>query len=217
MAQGDAAQGKSALDQLLASYIASLQGGAALAGADVARLVDSLTTAAGSQLAAGDSALVTQIRDLGDYIRKAKQEIAALRPQEIRQQYVAAASDELDAVVSATETATNDILSAAEKIEAECAGMAPQVGAKVSEQVTTIFTACGFQDITGQRITKVVKALKEIDRRVEGILAAIGETPQAPRAAEPRVTGERAMLHGPQNPKDAMNQTDVDRIMAGKS
>src|SRR3546814_1118636 len=53
--------------------------------------------------------------------------------------------------------------------------MDTEVGAQVSAAVTSIFEACGFQDITGQRITKVVTALQKIETKVDALLNAFGD------------------------------------------
>src|SRR5690606_621227 len=103
-----------------------------------------------------------------------KAEIAALRPDEIRSRHLPTATDELDAVVGATEQATNSILEAVEVIETLVGEMTPEAGKQITEAVTRVYEACNFQDITGQRITKVVKALQHIEQKVDGLLAVFG-------------------------------------------
>jgi chemotaxis protein CheZ len=94
------------------------------------------------------------------------------------------------------------------------------------EQVTRIFEACGFQDITGQRVSKVVAVLQHIEQRLAD-LAGPGVTPNgsaksmppiAASAADPaRPDGafdEPGLLNGPQLPGKASSQADIDEILA---
>jgi len=150
---------------------------------------------------------------LATIIETARRDIAALRPDEIRQKHLPSATDELDAIVAATATATGDILDAAEKISA----MADAVGStKLMDEVTRIFEACSFQDITGQRITKIVRTLKEIETKVGDLVQAFGSldavagTVATAEKTDP--TGEAALLNGPQLPANARSQADIDAI-----
>jgi chemotaxis protein CheZ len=144
-------------------------------------------------------------------------EIAALRPQDIQQQYIASATDELDAIVGATETATNSILDAAEKLELLSEELAPEVGPKLTEQTTLIYEACNFQDITGQRITKVVRALKHIEERIDALVVAFGPEVQAsgstrPASDEKAPPSDQDLLNGPQLPDKAHDQASIDAL-----
>ncbi len=107
--------------------------------------------------------------------------------------------EELDAVVSSTETATIAVLKAAEAIE-RAAGMLVAalnsdhdraLAADIREQVARIFDACNFQDLAGQRIDKVKRTLSGIDAR------------------------SNRLLNGPGLPGDAdrIGQHEVDRIL----
>lgn len=150
---------------------------------------------------------------LAKIIEAARRDIAALRPDEIRQKHLPSATDELDAIVAATAVATSDILDAAEKISA----MANAVGSsKLTEEVMRIFEACSFQDITGQRITKIVRTLKEIETKVADMVRAFGSLEAAAGAPDGAEgdgrTGDEALLNGPQLPTNAHTQADIDAI-----
>ena len=149
---------------------------------------------------------------LATIIENARRDIASLRPDEIRQKHLPSATDELDAIVAATATATGDILDAAEKISS----MADAVGSsKLTDEVTRIFEACSFQDITGQRITKVVRTLKEIEAKVGDLVRAFGSIETAaggPDAHGDGPSGDEALLNGPQLPANARSQADIDAI-----
>jgi chemotaxis protein CheZ len=158
-----------------------------------------------------DAGLCQEIEDLARLIKNAKREIASIHPDEIRRKHLPTATDELDAIVAATAEATGAILDAAERLS-ELA-IEGDAGAQVADQVTRIYEACTFQDITGQRITKVVKTLQEIETKVTGIVRVFGGTAlaQAP-LREKKLKGEAALLNGPQLPSGAASQSDIDAL-----
>jgi chemotaxis protein CheZ len=167
--------------------------------------------------------LYAELEQLAHFIQKAKSEIASLRPDEIRDQHLPTATDELEAIVGATEGATNGILGAVEQIENLTAEMPPEVAEKVTEAVTQVYESCNFQDITGQRISKVVKALQHIESKVDALLSAFGDEMTKHRkeakaasedATKQGATGDQALLNGPQLPQEAKGQADIDALFA---
>lgn len=163
------------------------------------------------------------IEALARYINTARAEIAELRPDDINSEHLPAATDELTAIVGATEQATHTIFEAVESIEALTEQMDPAVAEKVSAAITSVFEACGFQDITGQRITKVVTALQKVEAKVDALLQAFGDDIRrdgAPRAPERKIrtpSGARArpdehLMNGPQLPENAISQDDIDAL-----
>ena len=156
-------------------------------------------TIAGAQAAAVDRAIpadadepeacveglhweLSQLKNSIDHMRM---EIAALRSEKSPPAPWEKATCELDAVVRSTEAATHTILEAAEQIDALLAALrdplrdaaAESIQAAVEragEQVVRIFEACNFQDITGQRITKVVSAIKFIEGRIDRMIEILG-------------------------------------------
>lgn len=155
--------------------------------------------------------LFEELTRLARFIEAAKRDIAALHPDEIRQKHLPTAADELDAIVAATAEATGAILDAAEKLTAIGSTGSPEISDQVTEQVTRIFEACTFQDITGQRITKVIKTLKQIEAKVADLVQAFGDAPPPRhRAAAPAATGDAALLNGPQLPGAAASQSEID-------
>jgi chemotaxis protein CheZ len=155
-----------------------------------------------------------QLRSLAEYIETTRQELARLRPSGIADRRIGKATDELDTVVQETEDATNAIMQAAEEIEAAAAAHAA-AAPNLAAAVTKIYEACSFQDLTGQRIRRVVRALKEIESKVDGMVAALdgGRSPSAGRRGQPGQS-ERSLLSGPQPPGDAISQDDVDSMLA---
>jgi len=181
----------------------------------IAEVVRAMLDTMGGDIDAGDIKLYREIESLADYIHSAKAEIAALRPGEIKDEFIASATDELDAIVGATEAATNEIMDSAEHLESLTPMMDAQVAERLTEITTRIFEACTFQDITGQRITKVVKMLKEIEGRVESLVRAFGSDIDAPSEKKDKsVITDQDLLNGPQLPSTAADQAEIDRLLA---
>ncbi|MBV8536098.1 MAG: protein phosphatase CheZ [Alphaproteobacteria bacterium] len=114
--------------------------------------------------------------------------------------------------MAATAEATGAILDSAEKLTALGAGADPELRDQIAEQATRIFEACSFQDITGQRITKVVKTLKQIEAKVGELVQAFGDEPAPVRGAKSTGNDEAALLNGPQLPQNAVSQSDIDAL-----
>jgi chemotaxis protein CheZ len=194
------------------------KGAAAVDAASVAAVVEAVVASLGGDMSVADLRLYHELEQLSRYIQSAKREIAALRPDDISER-IPAATDELDAVVGHTAEATGTILDACETMEKLAPSMPGETGAAVANAVTRIYEACNFQDITGQRITKVVKTLKYIEEKIDALLAAFGEGLgslqglEPPPPAEP-VDEDARLMHGPQLPQEANQQAEIDAIMA---
>jgi chemotaxis protein CheZ len=163
-------------------------------------------------LTGAETTLLAEIEELGRTIAAAKAEIAALGVDDITGSHIPSATDELDAIVEHTAGATNAILEACETLDA-MGELDGNSAARMQDVTTRIYEACSFQDITGQRISKVVATLKAIDAKVAHIVAAFASEHAAP-AVLPEAPPEAALLNGPQLPANAMDQSDIDRLLA---
>lgn len=125
---------------------------------------------------------------------------------------------ELEAIVQVTETAANRIMEAAEAIDEwvrhgrhDPAGMAT-----VSEQISSIFEACSFQDLTSQRVRRAIEHLERVESLLGSVIpAAEGAAPALaapiPTAPAPATSAlEAGRLTGPDLEQDA-----IDRLLAG--
>lgn len=177
----------------------------------VRAMLDSMT----GDINANDLKLYREIESLADYIHAAKAEIAALRPGEIKNEFIASATDELDAIVGSTEAATNEIMDSAEHLESLTPLMDVEVAARLTEITTRIFEACTFQDITGQRITKVVKTLQYIEARINAMIDIWGPDNIAeivPKAAADHRDDDARLLNGPALENQGISQDDIDKL-----
>jgi chemotaxis protein CheZ len=185
----------------------------------VVEIVHSILSSMQGDISAEDMRLYKELEVLARYIHDARAELAELRPAEIRDQHIPSATDELDAVVGATEAATNTIMDTCDVIGMIASEVGGDAGVRLTDAVTRIFEACNFQDITGQRITKVVRTLKHIEARVDALLVAFGQEAQRAQAPvapppEPADSGDARLLHGPQLPANAIDQDEIDRLFA---
>ena len=132
---------------------------------------------------------------------------------------------ELDAVITGTEQATQNILKSAEDIDQIATtlssllkgGYAQGLAQDMRDHVVRIFEACNFQDLTGQRIGKVVATLKFIEDHINRMLEIWRSiehvAPSAP-AAPCAVSPESKFLNGPKLADDPghSSQADIDVI-----
>jgi chemotaxis protein CheZ len=169
------------------------------------------------------SMLRTEIRALANSIEQTKHEIAALRPKDAEEDRLIAVTFELDAIVSSTERATQQILESAEKVEGLARDMLShttdayvhRIVEDIGETIIGIFEACNFQDITGQRITKVVRTLKYVEDRINTMIEIWGAENIAevvPKAAAEHQDEEAKLLNGPQLDSKAISQDEIDKL-----
>ncbi|MFT6558094.1 protein phosphatase CheZ [Sneathiella sp.] len=147
-------------------------------------------------------------QDLVDFIVSARSEISQIRPNDLKSDKLPRAGKELDAIVLATESATDTIMSAAERIMS--AGVVE--ANVVNDACMEIFEACSFQDITGQRISKVVSTLEYIEQYLDRLTTAWGHRKDAPPETPPseEQDDEAGLLNGPALAGEGIDQQYVD-------
>ena len=165
-----------------------------------------------------------EVQNIAARIESTKREIASLRHPlaTASDDKFTAASMELGAVVKVTEEATNGIMRNAEKIDEIVQGVRAQIQdsyassqlQEVSDLIVNIFESCTFQDLTGQRITKVVKTLDFIEKRVDSMLEIWGkkDIESQPMSGDLVKVDGQLKLHGPQAKAEAISQSDIDKM-----
>jgi chemotaxis protein CheZ len=190
--------------------------GADVSLADVVALAEITAQSLQSVFETMDAAVHRELREIADYIEAMKAEIAGLHFNELKHTRIPAAGQELDAIVKATEAASNTIMECAEAVLAADA-RDPAFKAMVDEKMLIVFEACSFQDITGQRVAKVIETLKHIEARVARFSDALRSrdtgrfVSEEERASAERK--ERLLLNGPQF-DGTDRQNEVDRLLA---
>ena len=165
-----------------------------------------------------DAKVYGELREIAGYIETMRHEIGALQVNDLKNTHIPSAGEELGAIVQATENATNSIMECAEAVMAADASDPAAYKALVDEKMMVIFEACSFQDITGQRIAKVVETLEHIEQRVSRFADVMkakdidGFINDAERARAERK--EKNLLNGPQLAGRGVDQNDVDKLFA---
>lgn len=167
--------------------------------------------------------LKAELNEMSEAIEETKREIVALRPLDESDDRILAVSNELDQVVATMEQATEVIIECAEAVDEQAGSMRAQASdesetlraEELSDLVVKIFEACNFQDLTGQRITKVVNTLKFIEERVNTMMdiwggeAAMASVTTAEKA---KTDQDARLLNGPQDEVSKINQDQIDAL-----
>lgn len=187
--------------------------------ADIASVTEILIATMQSFFRNIDTSIYRECRALSEYISNARSEIAALQPGDLEDTQIPRAGMELDAIVQATEEATNTIMQSAEDIMGADPSDFDAYQATVNDAVMNIFEACSFQDITGQRISKVVHTLSHIESRVLELRDLMGVTAEdiAQAQGEDTRTEDEKLLSGPALEGEGIDQSAVDNLMGGEA
>jgi chemotaxis protein CheZ len=154
-------------------------------------------------------------------------------------QLLGEASDQLDEILKSTESATEEIMDIVEKHmdrQAEASARLSQLSAshpgdtdlesltaandELGADLMRLMTALSFQDLTGQRIKRIIDALKKIEEITFQLYMTTGLSLKAQEKnpgrdpAEIEADSKRAIsiLHGPQ--AEGASQNDVDDLLS---
>jgi chemotaxis protein CheZ len=172
-----------------------------------------------------------QLRSETDSIHRAisrtKREIAALHVHGLNAPDSGRVARELDAVVGGTERAIQQILAAAEDIDEAANTLSAALkqtqeqalAQDIRDQVIRIFEACNFQDLAGQRISKVLATLRFIEERIARMMeiwGGIEAFQDYTTAALAERRQESVLLNGPKLEGDPghASQADIDAIFS---
>jgi len=156
------------------------------------------------------SQLYTQIEDVLAIFQQLHQDTSDI----VCNGRVPDASMQLHNVLASTEEATTTIIDAVTAIQSIAdAAAEPEAAEQIGAWVTKVYEACNFQDISGQRIKKVLGSLEMLEQRLQGVAegmrACLGE---AAIVTPPVVQGEAALMQGPQLDGDAPKQDEIDKL-----
>jgi chemotaxis protein CheZ len=158
--------------------------------------------------------LTQECVDIVRTILVARREMGRLHDPELREVHLPRASEEIGAILTMTESATNDIMLAAEDMMALDLSEPDFAAEQVNAACMRIFEACSFQDITGQRIANVLKTLQLVENKIEQLENAwAGASAVEPEVVEPAST-DAALLNGPSLEGEGTDQDYVDQLFA---
>jgi len=193
---------------------------------DVAALTEVLMRSLESYFKSVDLTIYTECQSLADYIDDARLEISSLSPENSDTVGIPRAELELEAIVQQTESATNTIMESAEKIMEADPSDLDAYTSTINDAVMQIFEACSFQDITGQRISKVVSTLQHVEDRVSKLVNILGipENPQENQDVaakennkaeidEEEIDEKATLLNGPALEGEGIDQSEIDALL----
>jgi chemotaxis protein CheZ len=226
------------MSEPLESQIAAIEAskGDSVPIAQVQELIQSVKGMFGDHFkdkAEGDDTLFHELGELAKFINSAKKELREVSSSQLTDKEIPDASSQLDVIVSMTEQATGRIMDECERVQsihnnirdrllAMDPPLDPDAMAGVDDaitdaetSVTHIYEACNFQDITGQRIQKVVKCLQEIERQVLRMVVVFGlsHNESLDEETKKELKVEAELLTGPALPGQGLEQDDIDDIL----
>jgi len=166
--------------------------------------------------------LKKELYGLFKYLQRVREEIAAINKPADEALHFDNMSDQLDAIVKATEEATDTIMGCMEKND-DAVGKLRQAITdeaqlalldEISANGADVFEACSFQDITGQRITKVVKSVTYVEDRVNALINVWGKEEIDKIEVKPEVekTEDEKLLAGPALEGEGITQDEIDKL-----
>lgn len=163
-----------------------------------------------------DNSIHQEFVYIADYIARTRTEISKLRPNDIKEQRIPTAGAELEAVVTDTERATETIMQEAETLLGEKPDDIAAYKAQVDEAMMRIIEACSFQDLSGQRVSKVVESLRHVEKRVSRFAATMGVHDAEADEDEVAESERKKKLHlnGPAIGGPEVAQDAVDELIA---
>jgi len=165
--------------------------------------------------------LKAELAGLFSYLQRVRQEIAAISRPADEELEIGSMGEQLDAIVKATEKATNTIMAATEKtlssIDVLRDVVTNPIHAKLLANITAnsndILEACSFQDITGQRVSKVVKSVTYVEERVTALIKIWGKNELDSVTVDGKEkTEDEKLLAGPQLDGKGLDQSAIDAL-----
>ena len=179
--------------------------------------------------------LYQELGELAKYINNAKKELQEVKSSNIADEALPTATNQLDAIVQMTEQATGRIMDECDRVtmfhndmrerlinmdpplEPDALAGVDDAMNEAAASITHIYEACNFQDITVQRVQKVVKALQEIERQVLRMVVVFGlmeNKHNLDAATTAELQEDAVLLNGPQLNGQGLDQDEIDSILS---
>jgi chemotaxis protein CheZ len=204
--------------------------------AEVRQIIEAVRDMFEGNFQGEDLSLMGELGELARSINRARKELREFSPQALNDEHLPNASEQLDTIIKTTEQATGKIMDNCERLGgiherlkeriagSEIAASDPDLLASLDDAVsesqayiTEIFEACNFQDLTGQRIQKIVKTLREVERQVLRMVIVFGLNKDKGKALDTetkeKMMNDAELLNGPALPGQSMEQEDIDDIL----
>ena len=196
-----------------------------------------------------DLELYGDLGELARYINETKKSLKKFSNLDIVENELPETSDQLEGILEATEEATNQILTLTEELLQDNGAISQkilQLKESVKDQslngtqgilndldtknsdnynkLLSIMTACNFQDLTGQRIQKIVELVRDIESKIMTMVISFnlkikgkdGDVDKEKIAKEEKLLEQYQadLMKGPQRKDVAVKQDEVDDLLA---
>ncbi len=170
-----------------------------------------------------DKKLQAEVLNLIQYIQRLRTEIAGIAQEKDDQTAFDGMADRLDAIVESTAQATDTILAAMEGIDGFVGQLRAHPGPDgidslcdgIVERTMKAVEACSFQDLTGQRINKIVGSMKFVEERVNAMADLCGREEVQALTGQwelPEQVDDGVPLEGPQRAGEGISQDEIDSL-----
>lgn len=183
---------------------------------DVIALAEKVTTALKPLVRSLDRSMHQELREILLAIESLRTELSRVDANDIFAKRIPEMGRELGAIVKATEVATDTIMNVAEQVLSADKSDPEKYQAEVEQHMMAIFEACSFQDLTGQRVTKIIHTMEVIEDRIEVLCKMIENNNIAPiSTGEPSAQEKRnreKLVSGPAHEGEGVSQSDIDAM-----
>lgn len=173
-----------------------------------------LSTYVKEDIAESNLIFLKEMNEIAGLIISFKKEMNEMSVNDLR----AKTTDELDVVMITTEEAVGQILECAEEIDNLVMEATDEMSEKLQGVSTRIYEASNFQDLNGQRITKVIKTFRELEAKIFKLLAKTeSRMPDVDLdhiQKKKELSEHEKLLNGPQKPAEAFSQDDIDKLFS---
>lgn len=169
-----------------------------------------------------DQKLRAELATLFLHLQRLRSELAAIKYPGDSDMAFSRMGNQLDAVVEATEAATNTIMESTESTEEivnalrESDSDRDEKLNQILENGYKIMEACSFQDITGQRVSKVAKFVDHVEDRINSLIDIWGkdDIDQMAESLTDDRSGDEKLLAGPALSGEGVSQDDIDKMFS---
>jgi chemotaxis protein CheZ len=211
---------------LLRGLITALESKGSISIEDVGNIFQEVAVSVNAGDPRIDAFVRSEVTKLANYIADAKAEILSITPESgdinpSASEFFHSSGLELNAVVSATEDATNKIMDATDNIlKILPAVKDANAVAIINTEAIKIYDACSFQDITGQRINKVIKTMDYVEAKVAKLAKLFGSVDANISSLAAKNSAEilkdnrpdAHLMEGPQLAGKGISQDDIDAM-----
>lgn len=183
---------------------------------DVIALAEKVTTALKPLVRSLDRSMHKELKEILGAIEGLRGELSRVDANDIFAKRIPEMGRELGAIVKATEVATDTIINVAEQVLAADTSDPDVYASEVKQHMMAIFEACSFQDLTGQRVTKIIHTMEVIEERIELLCRMIENNNITPISTGGLTAREKRnrekLVSGPAHDGEGVSQSEIDAM-----